>query len=133
MGLSQLHQLRGRVGRGSRKSYCILVQGTKSEKSSARLEIMRTTYNGFEIAEKDLMERGPGDFFSTLSDTSEIRQSGGFQFKMASLSSDAELMSEAFASAKKIISEDPLLTLVKNSLLREEVSSLQLSDFSTIS
>ena len=132
-GLSQLHQLRGRVGRGSRKSYCILVQGTKSEKSSARLEIMRTTYNGFEIAERDLMERGPGDFFSTLSDTSEIRQSGGFQFKMASLSSDAELMSEAFVSAKKIISEDPLLTLVKNSLLREEVSSLQLSDFSTIS
>ncbi len=132
-GLSQLHQLRGRVGRGTRKSYCVLVQGTKSEKSSARLDVMRTTYNGFEIAEKDLLERGPGDFFSTISDSSEIRQSGGFQFKMASLSSDTELMSEAFASAKSIIFEDPMLTLPKNALLAKEVSLLHTSDFSTIS
>lgn len=132
-GLSQLHQLRGRVGRGKRKSYCVLVEGSKSEKSASRLEIMRTTYDGFEIAEKDLLERGPGDFFSTLSDTDSMRQSGGFKFKMASLTSDTELMNAAFASAKKLVSNDPELVMPEHSLIKKEVSGLIATDFSTIS
>lgn len=132
-GLAQLHQLRGRVGRGSRKSYCILVEGSMSEKSKKRLEIMRTTYDGFEIAEKDLLERGPGDFFSNISDTESLRQSGGLKFKMASLATDTELMNLAFSAAKKLISEDPGLTKQENALLAEAVSRFMTADFSTIS
>ena len=132
-GLSQLHQLRGRVGRGNRKSYCILVEGSKGEKSKVRLEIMRTTYDGFEIAEKDLLERGPGDFFAAMSDGNSMRQSGGFKFEMASLSTDTELMNAAFLSAKRLIAEDPNLTKEENKLLHKEVSKIFTSDFSTIS
>lgn len=132
-GLSQLHQLRGRVGRGSRKSYCILVEGTKSEKSHARLEVMRTTYDGFEIAEKDLLERGPGDFFADFSDTNSLRQSGGLKFKMASLTTDTEIMNAAFSSAKKLISEDPHLLKSENALLSHLLSMHMNADFSTIS
>ena len=132
-GLSQLHQLRGRVGRGTRKSYCVLVQGSNGEKAKNRLEIMRTTYDGFEIAEKDLLERGPGDFFASISGNDSIRQSGGFKFKMASLSTDTALMNSAFSAAKKLVSEDPNLTLPENALLYNEISKILLSDFSTIS
>lgn len=132
-GLSQLHQLRGRVGRGKRKSYCVLVEGSKSEKSSSRLEIMRTTYDGFEIAEKDLLERGPGDFFATLSDSDSMRQSGGFKFKMASLTSDTELMNTAFLASKKLILSDPELVMPEHKLIKKEVLDLIVTDFSTIS
>ncbi len=132
-GLSQLHQLRGRVGRGKRKSYCVLVEGSKSKKSASRLEIMRTTYDGFEIAEKDLLERGPGDFFATLSDTDSMRQSGGFKFKMASLTSDTDLMNAAFFAAKKLINEDPKLVMPEHKLIKKEVLDLIVTDFSTIS
>ncbi len=132
-GLSQLHQLRGRVGRGSRKSYCVLVEGTKTEKAKARLEVMRTTYDGFEIAEKDLLERGPGDFFASLSNPESLRQSGGFQFKIASLTTDTTIMNAAFLSAKKIISDDPELVKAENLLLSKEVSKFISTDFSTIS
>lgn len=132
-GLSQLHQLRGRVGRGMRKSYCILVEGSMSEKSKRRLEIMRTTYDGFEIAEKDLLERGPGDFFSNINDASSIRQSGGLKFKMASLATDTELMNLAFSAAKKLISEDPNLAQADNIPIRNAVSKFISADISTIS
>jgi ATP-dependent DNA helicase RecG len=117
-GLSQLHQLRGRVGRGKRKSYCILVSDVKNEKSTGRLQVMRTTYNGFEIAEKDLIMRGPGDFFSSNSDVN-LRQSGGFEFKIASTCLDEDLMNLAFSVSKQIISEDPELSLAKNLELRK--------------
>jgi len=119
-GLAQLHQLRGRVGRGTRKSYCVLVAGMRSEKSDSRLDVMKTTYDGFEIAEKDLLLRGPGDFFSS-SDGENLRQSGGFQFKIASLSDDTDLFSAAFATAKSIVSEDPDLMREENRGLREEL------------
>ena len=132
-GMSQIHQLRGRVGRGARKSYCVLVEGSKSEKSAQRLEIMRTTYDGFEIAEKDLLLRGPGDFFAMANSDSAIRQSGGFDFKMASLGSDIELMNAAFSSAKALIKEDPELQNSENQPLYKEISSILSSDFSTIS
>lgn len=120
-GLSQLHQLRGRVGRGTRRSYCILVSNSKGENSAERLEIMRTTYDGFEIAERDLLMRGPGDFFSNSSDDI-FRQSGGFKFKIASTFNDAALFEQAFECAKSIIENDPKLQLSENKLLKEQLS-----------
>ena len=131
-GLAQLHQLRGRVGRGSRQSYCVLVSDVKTQKAKERLEVMRTTYNGFEIAERDLILRGPGDFFSTNS-SENLRQSGGFDFKMAKIYNDNDLFIEAFEAAKSIIEEDPNLLLPKNKLLSEELNRILTADYSTIS
>ena len=132
-GLAQLHQLRGRVGRGTRKSYCILVSDSKSQTALSRLEIMKSTSNGFEIAEKDLLLRGPGDFFSMASNSDNIRQSGGFDFKFAKLCDDLDLFTNAFATAKMIISEDPDLSLEKNRGLKQLLSSYVLATQSTIS
>ena len=119
-GLSQLHQLRGRVGRGSRKSYCVLVSDINSPKSKERLEVMRTTYDGFEIAEKDLLLRGPGDFFSSVSGDN-LRQSGGFEFKYASMCDSADLLTTAFSVAKSIVESDPTLELEIHQDLKKEV------------
>ena len=100
-GLSQLHQLRGRVGRGNKKSWCILVSDSKGESAKERLSIMKSTYDGFAIAERDLKMRGPGDFFAMSSgDGARIRQSGDSAFKMAGMCSDEGLMAAAFADAK---------------------------------
>ena len=119
-GLSQLHQLRGRVGRGSRKSYCILVSDLNTEKSKARLEVLHTTYDGFEIASKDLALRGPGDFFSANTDIN-FRQSGGFEFRLAKLCDDNSLFELAFSCAKGIIKNDPDLSSEENAALAKEV------------
>jgi len=131
-GLSQLHQLRGRVGRGTRKSYCVLVSDNRSEKSRARLEVMRTTYDGYEIAEKDLILRGPGDFFSSSS-ADNLRQSGGFEFKFAHMTDSTELYQKAFKAAKTIVSEDPMLALEKNKKLKEEIEDRLSLSLATIS
>ena len=106
-GLSQLHQLRGRVGRGTRKSYCVLIRDGGGETAKARLEVMRTTYDGYEIAEKDLTQRGPGDFLAPAG-SAGIRQSGGF--RLADTWSDAELMNHAFAYARELLEDDPSLS-----------------------
>ena len=119
-GLAQLHQLRGRVGRGTRKSYCVLVSDLHSPNAKSRLEIMRTTYDGFEIAEKDLILRGPGDFFASRADDS-LRQSGGFDFKLAKLCDDTNLLEAAFSCAKSIVQSDPGLTSPENDELRKTV------------
>jgi ATP-dependent DNA helicase RecG len=119
-GLSQLHQLRGRVGRGKRKSYCVLVSDINSPKSKQRLEVMKTTYNGFDIAEKDLILRGPGDFFSSNS-SNNIRQSGGFDFKFSSMCSSTDLHSSAFSSARAVVESDPELAHPDHNLLRLEI------------
>ena len=119
-GLSQLHQLRGRVGRGKRKSYCVLVSDINSPKSKERLEVMRTTYDGFGIAEKDLLLRGPGDFFASISDNN-LRQSGGFEFKFANLCDSSDLLQKAFSVAKSIITIDPELALPEHRELRAEI------------
>ncbi len=119
-GLSGLHQLRGRVGRGKRKSYCILVSDIKADKARARLSIMKNTYDGYEIAEKDLYLRGPGDFFSINSDNN-FRQSGGFDFKFASMCDDGDLFEAAFSAAKAIVEADPHLELSEHRLLKERV------------
>lgn len=120
-GLSQLHQLRGRVGRGTRKSYCVLVSDAKNEKSVKRLNVMKDTYDGFEIAEQDLLLRGPGEFFSSNFDYN-LRQSGGLEFKMASYCNDTEVMEQAFSVAKKIVETDQDLTRPEHAALREEIS-----------
>ena len=110
-GLSQLHQLRGRVGRGQRKSYCILVAGETGlgETAQKRLKTMCDCYNGFEIAEKDLKLRGPGDFLA-FSSNATIRQSGSLDFNLADMCEDADLMSAAFAAANKFLEQDPTLS-----------------------
>ena len=131
-GLSQLHQLRGRVGRGNRKSYCILVSDIKSPKSRERLEVMRTTSNGFDIAEKDLLLRGPGDIFASISNDN-LRQSGGFEFRFANLCDNSDLLQKAFSVAKSIIAIDPELKLEEHKLLREEINRRILVSPSTIS
>ena len=119
-GLAQLHQLRGRVGRGTRKSYCVLVSDAKNDIAKSRLEIMRTTFDGFEIAEKDLLLRGPGDFFASANDET-LRQSGGFDFKLAKFCDDTALLEAAFATAKSIVKSDPSLSSSENDELRRAV------------
>ncbi len=101
-GLTQLHQLRGRVGRGSAKSYCILVKRNITETSMKRLAIMEETNDGFVIADEDLKMRGPGKFFST-------EQSGFFTFKIANMLTDGALIRQARQSAQKIVKSDPKL------------------------
>ena len=125
-GLSQLHQLRGRVGRGSRKSYCVLVSDTQGETARARLETIRTTYDGYQIAEADLLQRGPGDFFASMSD-GEFRQSGGFTLKSAHLCNDRSLMENAFKAARETLALDCELSHPNHRMILEEVK--QLFDF----
>ncbi len=131
-GLSQLHQLRGRVGRGKRKSYCILVSDLNTEKSRERLEIMKTNYDGFEIAKRDLEMRGPGDFFKSK-EQETFRQSGGFDFKLAPLSDDNSLFDLAFSLAKAIVSKDPDLILPEHRELKYRLQKIIAPITSTIS
>ncbi|MBQ8409246.1 MAG: ATP-dependent DNA helicase RecG [Clostridia bacterium] len=110
-GLSQLHQLRGRVGRGQTKSYCVLVsgaQGRLGDTAKQRLQTMCNSYNGFEIAEQDLKLRGPGDFLA-LSGNASIRQSGSLSFNLADMCEDSELMTSAFTEARLYLETDPKL------------------------
>lgn len=104
-GLAQMHQLRGRVGRGSAKSYCILMTGERvSEQAEARLDAMVSTQNGFELAELDLQQRGPGEFFGT-------RQAGMPEFRVANLLRDRPLLELAKAEAAKFVeTPDPQIT-----------------------
>ena len=123
-GLSQLHQLRGRVGRGNRKSYCVLVSASSLETDTTaakRLSTMKATYDGFEIAERDLALRGPGDFLSGNTDAA-IRQSGGVKFRLAALCDDTGLLSAAFREARALIERDP--GLAAHPLLRSSVDAL---------
>ncbi|MEY3538859.1 MAG: ATP-dependent helicase RecG [Bacteroidota bacterium] len=111
-GLSQLHQLRGRVGRGSEQSYCILLSSVKaSREARERLKIMCTTNDGFVIAEKDLEIRGPGDIDGT-------RQSGALNFKLASIINDRATMELAKEAAAAICEKDPNLILPEHSAIR---------------
>ena len=105
-GLSQLHQLRGRVGRGARKSYCVLVSSAKGENAVKRLDIMKNTSDGYEIAKHDLEMRGPGDFMPSAGNT---RQHGEFRFKLAGLCSDTNVLQLAYAMASQLFESDPEL------------------------
>jgi ATP-dependent DNA helicase RecG len=116
-GLSQLHQLRGRVGRGSEKSFCVLLTGQKvSNDARERIKIMCATNDGFLIAEKDLELRGPGDIEGT-------RQSGALNFKLANIVNDKEVLEVAKIAAEKLVEEDHTLTLTKNSELKNYLQS----------
>jgi ATP-dependent DNA helicase RecG len=111
-GLSQLHQLRGRVGRGAEQSYCILMSGNKpSKEGKLRLETMVRTNNGFEISEIDLQLRGPGDLSGT-------QQSGVLELKLANLATDQSILQKARDTVIETLAEDPELSDPKNSLLR---------------
>lgn len=111
-GLSQLHQLRGRVGRGAEQSYCILMSGNKlGQNSKLRLETMVKTNNGFEISEIDLQLRGPGDITGT-------QQSGILELKVANLAKDQVILQEARNTVIELFERDPMLSLPENSLLK---------------
>lgn len=114
-GLSQLHQLRGRVGRGKHKSYCILMAGPKlSPEAKQRLDIMQNTSDGFKIAEKDLEMRGPGEFWG-------IRQHGLPQLRIADLAKDSALIAPARDVAKSIIDKDPRMSSPEHKYLRDSI------------
>ena len=131
-GLSQLHQLRGRIGRGSRKSYCILVMSESSETARRRLSVIKNTTDGYEIAEQDLLQRGPGDFFSENSDD-VFRQSGGINFHFAKLCGDTELFESAFSSAKFIIEADPTLLQPQHQGIKKILDQSNTANISTLS
>ncbi len=131
-GLSQLHQLRGRIGRGSRKSFCILVMGESSENARARLSVIKNTSDGYEIAEQDLLQRGPGDFFSSNS-ADVFRQSGGMSFRFAKLCQDTTLFDSAFSAAKAIIESDPTLESEENGELRKVLGDSYVSNIASLS
>lgn len=116
-GLSQLHQLRGRVGRGQHKSYCVLFSDAETSDAKARLEIMTRTNDGFKISEEDLRLRGPGDFFGS-------RQHGLPEMHVADLSGDMRVLKQAQTEAQALLAADPALDAPENRPLRERIERL---------
>ena len=116
-GLSQLHQLRGRVGRGAHKSWCILISDAKNEESKARLKAMCETNDGFKISEEDLRLRGPGDFFGS-------RQHGLPEMHIADLCGDMSILQTAQTAAKELLEADPALAAPENAALLARVERL---------
>ncbi|MCD5397403.1 ATP-dependent DNA helicase RecG [candidate division NPL-UPA2 bacterium] len=111
-GLAQLHQLRGRVGRGDCQSYCLMFAGSASEEGRKRLQVMTETSDGFQIAEEDLELRGPGEFFGT-------RQSGIPELRLGNIVSDMKLMESARRQAFSLVKDDPYLQKPKHYLIKE--------------
>ena len=125
-GLAQLHQLRGRIGRGEHKSYCILLSSDKSPETEAKLAVLEKTSDGFEVAEADWDMRGPGDLLGTA-------QSGLPGLKIGNLKRDAQLMREARAAAMSIFAADPRLELPENQRFRRLIVEQQGRTFSHVS
>jgi ATP-dependent DNA helicase RecG len=125
-GLAQLHQLRGRIGRGEHKSYCILLTSDQSKETSAKLAVLERTHNGFEVAEADWDLRGPGDLLGTA-------QSGLPALKIGNLKTDAGLMRRARATAMSILEADPRLELPENQRFRRLIVEQQGRTFSNVS
>ena len=129
-GLSQLHQLRGRVGRGSEESFCVLMHGRKvSNESMKRLNLMCATENGFDLAEEDMKMRGPGDLEGT-------QQSGlPIELTIASLTHDGTILSDARSYAEHILAQDPTLEKPENESLAAELrkDKYNVKDYSKIS
>ena len=118
-GLSQLHQLRGRVGRGAEQSHCILITGKlKSPESKRRIQTMCSTNDGFEIAQVDLEIRGPGDIMGT-------QQSGALDLKIADLAVDQKILAKARELAVNILNDDEALTKPKHASLNLELQRLK--------
>ncbi len=124
-GLAQLHQLRGRVGRGEYQSYCIFMQGNQ-EQVSKRLEILNKSNDGFYIAGEDLKLRGPGDLFG-------IRQSGDMEFKIGDIYNDSAILTKASEAADEILALDPELDLEQHRFLKERMGSCGQSEAENIS
>ena len=126
-GLSQLHQLRGRVGRGEHQSYCIFINSSDSEEAASRLDIMNKSNDGFKIAEEDLRQRGPGDLFG-------VRQSGEMIFRIGDIYHDSDLIKAAAGDADRILSDDPDLSSPQYNVLRNLLStkSANFVDFTTL-
>ena len=116
-GLSQLHQLRGRVGRGSFESSCILITDNTTDECVKRMKIMSSTTDGFKISEEDLKMRGPGDFFGNA-------QHGLPPLKIADIACNMELMNRAQTCARELLEEDPLLEKPQNHALKMDVMRL---------
>jgi ATP-dependent DNA helicase RecG len=120
-GLSQLHQLRGRVGRGADQSYCLLMTDVKlGTESRERIRTLVRTNNGFEIAEADLQMRGPGDLMGT-------RQSGVLDLLIADLGQDGKVLQQAREAAVAVLDKDPLLERAENRPVRQQIDSVKKS------
>lgn len=113
-GLAQLHQLRGRVGRGDAQSYCIMINTSQSKNAKKRLEILNQSNDGFKIASEDLRLRGPGDFFG-------IRQSGDLAFQLADIYQDAPVLQQASEAVALILDEDPDLAMESHAILQRKM------------
>ncbi len=126
-GLAQLHQLRGRVGRGEHQSYCIFVSTNEKPETMERLKILNNTNDGFKIASEDLKLRGPGDLFG-------VRQSGDFAFRIGDIYTDASVLSSAQNTIEKLMFMDAKLESPENSALKEHLKEVSLNgvDFRTI-
>ncbi|WP_270171965.1 ATP-dependent DNA helicase RecG [Paenibacillus sp. SYP-B4298] len=118
-GLSQLHQLRGRVGRGAHQSYCVLIADPKSEIGQERMKVMTETDDGFEVSRRDLELRGPGDFFGT-------KQSGLPEFKLADMSSDFAVLEQARDDAAQLVADERFWKLPEYGALRERLTREQI-------
>ena len=116
-GLSQLHQLRGRIGRGKYKSVCILVSDARSGDTKKRLEVIKNCRDGFKIADEDLKLRGPGDFLGS-------RQHGLPDMKIADIFADRKVLHMAGVEAQRILTDDPSLSAPENAGLRGEIAAL---------
>ena len=116
-GLSQLHQLRGRIGRGTEKSTCIMISDAQNEETERRLKILASTTDGFKIADEDLKLRGPGDFFGS-------RQHGLPELKIANMMTDGEAIRETHAAAADLLKKNPALSGEEYMLLRQAVNRL---------
>jgi ATP-dependent DNA helicase RecG len=114
-GLSQLHQLRGRVGRGNAQSYCVLISDSQQPETKKRLKILTQTSDGFQLAEEDLRLRGPGDFFG-------LRQHGLPGLRVADLGCDQQLLRQAQSTAQNLLTHDPDLTA--STALKKRVAAL---------
>ena len=113
-GLAQLHQLRGRVGRGKAQSYCIMVNGSDQDGTQERLDILNRSNDGFYIASEDLKLRGPGDFFG-------MRQSGDLEFRLADIFTDADLLKTVAREVDALLKSDPELIDPDHEALRERM------------
>jgi len=128
-GLSQLHQLRGRVGRGKAKSYCVLVSDSTAETARERLQVLRRNHDGYAIAEADLRLRGPGDF---LASGGVVRQHGAAAFSLPDGEEGMDTMERAFRAAGELLAVDPELSHPEHAVLREAVDKVRRSAASTM-
>ena len=126
-GLAQLHQLRGRIGRGDIQSYCIFINGTDNNRSMDRLKILNNSNDGFYIAEEDLKLRGPGDLFG-------IRQSGAMEFKIADIYQDSNLLKKISVTVDDILREDKNLESLQYASIKRylDQNTVNFVDFRTI-